>query len=162
MKERRRHNTVRAVATLPPQGFHLRHLCKNSYSFPQIPPGSKIKVLQMGKGEEHFAFLLLRRYGEDGGVAMDGSLRSSRLKLMVVLARKKRTRLRQWRLGWRRLNQGGVICFLVLSIEEDELANHSDVVLGSFMVVWLRSGKGKRSGLYEIRFLKLGSLGFLF
>ncbi|KOM51453.1 hypothetical protein LR48_Vigan09g011200 [Vigna angularis] len=93
-KERRRHNTVRAVAALPPQGFHLRRLCRNSYSFPQIPPGSKIRVLQMGKGDKHFAFLLLRRYREDGGVAMDGSLRSSRLKLMVMLARKKRTRLR--------------------------------------------------------------------
>ncbi|BAT74840.1 hypothetical protein VIGAN_01260900 [Vigna angularis var. angularis] len=70
-------------------------LCRNSSSFPQIPLGSKIRVLQMGKGEKHSAFLFLRRCGEDRGAqlsAMDDSLRSSQLKLMVVLARKKRTR----------------------------------------------------------------------
>ncbi|WVZ02143.1 hypothetical protein V8G54_022949 [Vigna mungo] len=60
---------------------------------------------------------------------------------MVVLARKKRTCPRQWRflvkmmndganiVGWRRLNQGGAILFLVPSIEEYKLANRSGAVL---------------------------------
>ncbi|KOM43701.1 hypothetical protein LR48_Vigan05g130600 [Vigna angularis] len=62
-----------------------------SPSFPKIPPGSKIRVLQMGKGEKHYAFLLLRRCGEDGGATMDGSLRSSRLKPMVRELQRRRS-----------------------------------------------------------------------
>ncbi|KOM31287.1 hypothetical protein LR48_Vigan01g084200 [Vigna angularis] len=115
-------------------------------SSPASWPASILGFFKWGKGEKHYAFLLLRRCGEDGGAQLstiDGSLRSSRLKLMVVLAKKKRTRPRQWRLGWRRLNHGGAICFLVTSIEEDELAKKSNWVLGCFYGGPIAEPKGK-------------------
>ncbi|BAT96061.1 hypothetical protein VIGAN_08293400, partial [Vigna angularis var. angularis] len=34
-------------------------LCRNSSSFPQIPPGSKIRVLQMGERGKTFCLLTL-------------------------------------------------------------------------------------------------------
>ncbi|WVZ15655.1 hypothetical protein V8G54_013221 [Vigna mungo] len=78
MKERRQRDTVRVVAALPPQGFHLfavTLLC--FHKFLLVP---KLGFFRRGKGEKHYAFLLLCCCGKDGGTQLsttDDSLRSS-------------------------------------------------------------------------------------